>query len=168
MEAKTDEEEGVGATDSIVFIARVAPSSRLSLRGLFLLLLAPIRHAHSFLTALQTLGKVPEETLIVFFLYWPQIPQISLPIWKLPISHFESAARFDRTKLGSPDRLDRATWFRSDRFIRPFCCFCAGASCPIETGSPDRLDRAWQNSSDRLCFSALLAFGPSFLFASTS
>ena len=49
------------AADSIVFVARVAPSSRLSLRGLFHLILAPIRRAHSFRTAVQTPGKVPRR-----------------------------------------------------------------------------------------------------------
>ena len=59
MEAKKDEEEGVDAADSIVFIARVY--------SFFLALapralppsLAPIQRAHGFLTALQTLGKSP-------------------------------------------------------------------------------------------------------------
>ena len=104
MEAKKDEEEGVDVADSIVFVARVRSFfSALAPRALPPSL-APIRRAHGFLTALQTPRKVPEETLIVPLLYWPQIPQISLPNWKLQVSRFESATSFDRTKLGSPGR----------------------------------------------------------------
>ena len=136
MEARKDEGEGGGGGGGR------RRFHRLRCQGLLLLLgscsegsstfLAPIRRADGFRTALQTLGKVSEEMLIVFFLYWPQIPQISLPIWKLPVSRFESAARFDRTKLGSPDRLDRATWFRSIRSEGVFWFFCRSWFCPIE------------------------------------
>ena len=133
MEPKKDEEEGVDAADSIVFVVRVCSFfSALAPRALPPSL-APIRHAHGFLMALQTLGKVPKETLIIFFLYWPRIPQVSLQIWKLQVSHFASAAHFNRTKLGSLNRVDRASQFRLIRSEGVFWFFCRSWSCPIES-----------------------------------
>ena len=57
----------------------------------------------------------------------------------------------DRTNPGSPDRVDRARPFRSDRMCSSGRNRRASCFCPIETGSIDRVDRSTLFLSDRLC-----------------